>query len=370
MFKNILALAFKELKSLLSDPVLMVLIIYMFSAAIISVAKMEMTEIKNATVGIVDYDHSSLSLRLRDSLLPPQFKEVKEISPKIVDRQMDIGNYTFIIDIPTNYEKDMLQGKNPSLQLLIDATAMTQAGIGASYISQTFTREIRDFLGITSNLPINAEINVLYNPNHSSLWFMGAMGAVGNMNLIILLLVGSAVIRERERGTIEHLLVMPVRSSEIAMAKILANGLVVLVVVICSFYLVVREILAVPIESIAIWRFSLGVAVFLFSSASLGILLAILAPTMPQFGLLCIPTHVIMYLLSGITSPLENMPEISRQISQFFPTTILGSFAQDILFRGATLNMVWDKIFKMFIIGLSFLILALIQFRSMLGKQG
>ena len=370
MFKNIFALTFKELKSLLYDPVLMVLIIYMFSFAIIALAKMEMTEIKNATVAMIDNDKSMLSYRLKDSLLPPKFKEVKEISPKIVDRQMDIGNFTFVIDIPPNYEKDMIAGKNPSVQLLIDATAMTQAGIGASYISQAFIAEIRDFLQIKDNSPIKTEINVLYNPNHSSIWFMGAMGAVGNMNLIIILLVGSAVIRERERGTIEHLLVMPVRSWEIAMAKIFANGLIVLVVVILSFYLIVREALAIPIPSIAIWRFALGVAVFLFSSASLGILLAILAPTMPQFGLLCMITHMIMFMLAGINSPLENMPELSRQISQFFPTTILGSFAQDILFRGVPLNMVWDKIIKMFALGALFLSLALIQFRSMLSKQG
>ena len=372
-FKNVAYLSAKEFRSLFTDPVLIILIIYMFSAALITIANMPTTEVKNVVVAIVDNDHSILSHRLQNSLAPPNFKQVDEIKYADIDRAMDMGEYTFVLDIPPNYERDILKGQAPKIQLLVDATAMTQASIGSYYINQIFTEEINQFLNnasIQNFSPINAAINVLYNPNHSSKWFMGTMQLVGNLNLLILLLVGAAVIRERERGTIEHLLVMPVTSSEIAVSKILANSTVLLSISLLSLVFIVQGVLGVPIEWNAIPLFALGIITFLFSVSALGILLAIIAPTMPQFGLLCIPVYVVMYLLSGTTTPLENMPLFVQQITQFSPTTILGSYAQDVLFRNAGLELVWDKLIKMILLGIVFLTLALLQFKSMLSRQG
>ncbi|QOF68280.1 ABC transporter permease [Actinobacillus sp. GY-402] len=370
-FKNVLFLSAKEFKSLFSDLTLLVLIIYMFTIALISVANLPTTEVKNASLGIVDHDHSALSYRLKDALLNPYFKKVEQIRQEQIDDLMDNGNFTFIVDIPPNYQRDILAGRNPRIQILIDATAMTQASIGSSYITQIFTGELNRFLK-TANapMPIKTAVNVLYNPNYSSKWFMGAIQVVGNLNLLTMLLVGAAVIRERERGTIEHLLVMPVRSSEIAVAKVLANGLVLFVVAMLSLKFVVQRYLAIPITNASIGLFSLGVVIFIFSIASLGILLAVFAPTMPQFGLLCLPVYLVMYMLSGTMSPLENMPPLAQYLTQFSPTTILGSYAKDVLFRGANLSMVWDDLAKMAALGALFLAVALMQFKTMLSKQG
>ncbi len=370
-FKNVLFLSGKEFKSLFSDLTLLVLIIYMFTIALISVANLPTTEVKNASLGIVDHDHSALSYRLKDTLLNPYFKKVEQIRQEQIDDLMDNGNFTFIVDIPPNYQRDILAGRNPRIQILIDATAMTQASIGSSYITQIFTGELNRFLKTANTpMPIKTAVNVLYNPNYSSKWFMGAIQVVGNLNLLTMLLVGAAVIRERERGTIEHLLVMPVRSSEIAVAKVLANGLVLFVVAILSLKFVVQRYLAIPITNASIGLFSLGVVIFIFSIASLGILLAVFAPTMPQFGLLCLPVYLVMYMLSGTMSPLENMPQLAQYLTQFSPTTILGSYAKDVLFRGANLSMVWDDLAKMAALGALFLGVALMQFKTMLSKQG
>ena len=369
--KNVFYLSSKELRSLFSDPVLVILIVYMFSIALYTVANSITTEVKNASVAIVDNDHSALSYQLQQSLIPPNFKKVNTIKSDEVDRLMDTGEYTFVLDIPPNYEQDVLAGRNPQIQLLVDATAMTQASIGSSYISQIFTGEINDFLRIksTGDTLIHPVINILYNPNYSSKWFMGAMNIVGNLNLLTMLLVGAAVIRERERGTLEHILVMPVYSSEIAMAKIFANGLVLLTVVALSLYFVVHRILGVPLTTSEIMLFVLGAAVFIFSIASLGIMLAIFAPTMPQFGLLILPVYIVLYLLSGTMSPLENMPELAQQLTQFSPVTIFGAYAQDVLFRGAGINIVWDKLLKIAALGALFLGIALAQFKTMLSRQ-
>lgn len=369
--KNVFFLCGKEFKSLFSDLTLLVLIIYMFSIALISVANLPTTEVKNASVGILDHDHSMLSYRLKDALLNPYFKKVEHVTQDQIDVLMDNGDFTFIVDIPPNYQQDVLAGHHPKIQILIDATAMTQANIGSAYITQIFTSELNRFLKATNApMPIKSAVNVLYNPNYSSRWFMGAIQPVGNLNLLTMLLVGAAIIRERERGTIEHLLVMPVRSSEIAVAKVLANGLVLFTVAMLALKFVVQGYLAIPITDSSIVLFSLGMVIFIFSIASLGILLAVFAPTMPQFGLLCLPVYLIMYMLSGTMSPLENMPEIARYLTQFSPTTILGSYAKNVLFRGASLDMVWGDLVKMAVLGAIFLGVALTQFKTMLSRQG
>lgn len=369
---NIFYLTAKEFRSLFSDPVLLGLIVYIFTFGIWTSVSATSTELKNAAVAIVDNDKSALSKQLKDSLLEPRFKPPVEISVNEIDRGMDTGKYTFVLDIPPNYQADLLAGFNPKVQLLIDATAMTQAAIGASYIQYIFAEEIQKFfrLNTQQTAPIQANIQALYNPNHSSYWFMGIMQVVGYISLITLLLTGAAVIREKERGTMEHLLVMPVSSSEIALAKIIANGTIILTISILSLYFVVHIGLQVPLHYESIPIFALGVISFLFSVASLGILLAIIAPSMPQFGLLCIPIYVVMYMLSGIASPLDNMPDTMRMITQFSPQTILSTFSQEVLFKQAPLSMVKIHLFKMLGMGIIFLGIALAQFKSMLSRQG
>ena len=98
-------------------------------------------------------------------------------------------------------------------------------------------------------------------------------------------------------------------------------------------------------------------------------MLAIFAPTMPQFGLLILPVYIVLYLLSGTMSPLENMPELAQQLTQFSPVTIFGAYAQDVLFRGAGIDIVWDKLLKIAALGALFLGIALAQFKTMLSRQ-
>ncbi|MFC6276409.1 ABC transporter permease [Psittacicella hinzii] len=369
--KNVGYLTVKELRSLFSDFVLIVLIIHLFSLALYIIASMPTTEMKNGSVGVVDNDKSALTYQLQDALIKPTFKQVESISVEQIDQNMDKGKYTFVIVFPPNFEADTLKGLKPQIQLLIDATAMTQASVGASYISQIFNQEIAQALHTNAvNSPVEIVTNVLYNPNYYSDWLMSTMQIVGSSTLLILLLVGAAVIRERERGTIEHLLVMPVSSSEIACAKIFANSLVILVVSTLSLIFMVKMVFGLPVAMLQIPLFMVGAVFFLFAISALGILLAIIAPTMPQFALLCIPAYMVMYLLSGSTAPVDNMPELARFFSQFLPTTIYGSFIQYVVFRGAGIHIVWLHLVKLAALGAVFLTITLVQFKTMLSRQG
>ena len=261
--KTIWHLTVKEWRSLFGDPMLVLMIVFVFSATIYSVAKGVSSDVKNATVAIIDADRSALSYQIRDAIQAPFFKPPVDIRREEVDKAMDAGDYIFVLDIPPGFQRDVLAGRSPDVQLLIDATTMTQAGVGASYLTQIFQRQISSFLqqqGAAAMMPVQPVINIEFNPNSLSEWYMPVM-EVGNMiTLLSLVLVGAAVIRERERGTIEHLLVMPVNAFEIMMAKVLANGVVILAASQLSMWFMVHKIIGVPINgSLAMYAFGVGV---------------------------------------------------------------------------------------------------------------
>ncbi len=370
LIKNIFTLSGKEVRSFVSDKTLLRLVVMMFTVAIYIIASGITTEVKNANIGIVDYDRSALTYQIRDAMLPPEFKQVDDIAERDIDKLMDRGAYTFALSIPPQFTADLLAGKRPELQLLIDATAMTQAGAGARYIAQIVNRQITDYLG--KQHPdialITPKINILFNENLHTERFLPAMQVGAFATLLCFILVGGAVIREREHGTIEHLLVMPVTALEIVLAKVIANSMIILIASFVSIYFVVHLLVGAPIHgSLALYL--LVEALYLLSISSMAILLATIAPTMPQFSLLCIPIYVMLYVLSGSLTPFENQPVLLQYIMQFSPLRQFTSISQDILFRGASWQMVAPRVAMIALLGLGFMVVALLRFRSMLARQ-
>lgn len=376
---NVFVLSIKEIKSLFSDLILVLLMVYFFTVAVVVAAKGASQDVRNAPVAVVDYDESQLSRDVVSVIGPPYFKVPQKISAEEVHTDMDLGRYYFVLDIPPKFNENMLNGRNPKMQLMVDATAMTLAGTGTGYISAMLRSELGRFAqnsgrGSLPDSPgavVEAKTvtNVLFNPNSLALWQMGVMQIIGNLTLLTLMLSGAAIIREKERGTIEHLLVMPVGASEIAFSKILANGSVIVALAMASLWFIVHGAMGVPVAGSA-GIIITGMLIYVLSFASLGILLAVLAPTMPQFGLLCIPVYMLVYLLSGATSPIESMTENMQQIIQISPTTQFVSFFQDVVHRGAGWDEVWQRLLIMLGQGLFFLSIALLKFKSMLSRQG
>ena len=293
-------LATKEVRSFLRDWALLLLVVYSFSLAIIAQANSNAQELHNASVAVVDEDRSGLSRRIVGAFLPPYFKPAIAIEERDVDHLMNIGRYTFALDIPPHFERDVLAGRRPQMQVAVDATAMVQAGIGSSYAQQIILGEIADFVFHTAARPppaVNLAVRIAFNPNVSTAWFTSVMGIVNNVTMLAIILVGAAVVREREHGTMDHLLVMPVSPFEIAMAKILGNGLVITVAVGLSLSLVVGHLLAIPIAG-SVPLFMCGVVLYLFFATSVGVFLATVARTMPQLGLLFILVSVPLQLLA------------------------------------------------------------------------
>jgi ABC-2 type transport system permease protein len=362
---NILWLGIKELYSLRNDYVMMFLIVYTFTFAIYTVAHGVKTEVRNASVAVVDEDHSQLSRTFAAALLRPYFKEPQALSLGDIDSALDSGRYSFVIDIPPRFETDVLAGRSPRLQISVDATAMTLAGNGTGYIQSIVTKEMNEFLGQPpgSQAPIDLEIRARFNPNLESSWFTAIMQIINNVTMLAMILAGAAVIREREHGTIEHLLVMPVTPIEIMMAKVWANGAVILAAVLISLTFVVQGLIGARVSGSHL-LFAFGTAVFLFAMTGLGITLATIARSMPQFGLLAIPFFVVMNMLSGGVTPLEAMPSALRTIMSAAPSTHYTSFAQSVLMRGAGLAIIWPQLLAMAAIGALLLGYALFRFRA------
>ena len=368
MLKNIYYLTRKEFRSVFSDPVLIILIAYIFTMPVYDMSRMS-TDVKHAAVAVIDRDQSVLSFRIRDALQAPFFQSPKAIDPHNTDALMNKGEFTFVIEIPPNFQRDVQAGRHPQIQLLIDATSMTQAGLGSSYINQIAGREINDFVGIELPEVVKPVVHAEFNPNTESSWFMPT-SQIGTMAfLLLMLLAGAAVIRERERGTIEHLLVMPVTAPELMMSKILANGVVIMISAMLSLWFVVHLSIGVPLNG-SLLLYAVGLAVFLFAVSSLGIMIATLAPTMAQFGMLVLPVYIVINLFAGGSSPRVNMPQVAQDISEYWPLTQFMKFAQNILFRGAGLEIVWPQMLAMLLLGLLLLGLALLRFRKMLEQQG
>ncbi len=357
-------LGVKELFSLRYDLFLVFLIIYFFSFGVYEGARSGNTDVSNASIAIVDEDNSILSRRIHDSLLEPYFKPPGMISINEIDQALDSGLYSFIIDIPPDFQKDLIAGHQPEIQINVDATVMSIAGRGASYIQNIISDELGEFIEARGQKePAKILIRSKFNPNLEGSWFQSVMEIINNITILAIILTGAAVIREREHGTIEHLLVMPIRPFDIMVAKIWANGLVVVVAVIISLFFIVQGLLKVPIAG-SIPLFIAGTIAFLFSVTALGIFLATIARSMPQFGLLAIPVFLVMMMLSGVYTPMDNMPAVLRYIMYFSPSTHFVRFAQAVLFRDAGIEIVWIDFTLVVLIGLLFLMAALYRFRK------
>lgn len=363
-----LRLGLKELTSLRHDSVLLLFLLYAFSVAIYMPAAGSVIGVHNASVAMVDEDHSLLSRKLSEALQPPEFQPAVPLAPEHLDQAMDSGQYTFVINVPVNFQSDLLAGRSPELQINVDATAMSQAFMGAGYIGRIFERELLDYSqrgNVQSPVLINPK--ALFNPNLEGGWFLAVIQIVNNITILAIILTGTALLREREHGTLDHLLVLPLTALEIMLAKIGSNALVVVICTWISLVVVVKGALGVPLSgSMGLF---LGVtALYLFASTALGIFLATLARSTPQFGLLAIPVIIPMLLLSGGSTPLDSMPQWLQWVMQGSPSTHFVSLGAAILFRDAGWAVVWPDILALGLIGLVFFSVALARFRRSLAS--
>ena len=369
MIKNIFFLGVKELRGLCRDYMLMALIAYAFTLGIYVTGTSTNDTITNAAIAIVDEDRSQMSQRVFDAFFPPMFKQAEMIELDEIDPAMDEGKYTFVMVIPAGFEADVLAGRNPEIQLNVDATRMSQAFSGSGYIQQIVAMELQKMLeqGAENSAVVKTVIRNRYNANLTQSWFKAVMQLVNNITMLAIILTGAALIKERENGTLEHLLVMPVRPLEIMFSKIWSMLLVVLIAAMVALLVVIMRCLNVPVNG-SLLLFALGVALHLFAVTSLGIFLACIAQNMPQLGMLMILVLLPMQMLSGSSTPLESMPQWVQTVMQAAPTTHFVEFCQAILFRGAGIEVVWKQFVMLLVIGSVLFWFSLVRFRKSVAQ--
>jgi len=366
---NIYRLAVKEFRSIVADPMMLIMVAFSFSFAVYTVATGASTEAKDLTVGVVDEDHSDLSRQLLHALIPPLVKRSVLIGADEIDANMDNDRLIFVLEIPPRFERDLRAGRETSLQLNVDATAMTQAGNGAIYVQSIIAQEVAKFQTgseAKAQMPVSVVITSKFNPNLYSSWFSSVMQVINNITMLVVILTGAALIRERELGTVEHLLVMPLVPTEIMLAKIITNALVILVAAGLSLVFVVQWWLKVPVAG-SLTLFMAGATLYAFTVAALGILLGTQTTSMGQFGLLAIPVLTVMQILSGGTTPMESMPVWLQYTMQIIsPTPHFVAFSQAILYRGAGFSIVWPWLLAMAAIGSVYFAFSLQRFRRVI----
>jgi ABC-2 type transport system permease protein len=243
---------------------------------------------------------------------------------------------------------------------------MQQANIGAGYIKNILTDRITSFIHRTDakvEIPLRIVIRKEFNPNGEASWFTAIVALINQITTLTVVLTGAALIREREHGTIEHLLTLPLTPFEIAISKVWANGLVILLAVSASMIFVVRSLLDVPIAG-SLGLFLVGVVLYLFSATALGLYLGTIARSMAQFALLIILVVIVLQLLSGGNTPVESQPPWMQRLTLLLPSRHFVSFSQAIIFRGAGIETVWPQFLAVSTIGLAFFAFSLRQFRK------
>jgi ABC-2 type transport system permease protein len=368
---NIYRLGIKELWSLWRDPTMLILIAYTFTVAIYSAATAQPDTLQMAPIAIVDEDASPLSARIASAFFAPQFIAPQMITASQVDHGFDTGKFTFALNIPPNFQRDVLAGRSATIQLNVDATRMSQAFTGSSYVQEMVADEINAFaMRYQDSAPpaVDVDVHMRFNPNLDQARFGALMEIINNVTMLSIILTGAALIREREHGTIEHLMVMPVTPSQIMLAKVWSMGLVVMVAALLSLTFVVRGALHVPIAG-SVTLFMLGAALHLFATTSMGIFMATVARSMPQFGMLLVLVLLPLQMLSGSITPRESMPRIVQEIMLAAPTTHFVELGQAILYRGAGLDVVWQPFTMLFLIGAVLFAMALQRFRKAISQM-
>jgi len=362
---NVFWLMIKEFRTLWREAILLLLVLYSFGPGLYMESSGAGDMLNKASVTFVDEDRSALSRALQNALLMPRYLLPMEASADQIDRMMDWGETIFVVVIPAGFEADVRAGRTPSLQINIDATKTQAAAVGTGYLTATFNEEISRFAAgqnIALASPVDLVLRRSFNPAGNETWLRSISGLLNSLSMLTIVLTGAAIIREREHGTIEHLLLMPVTAIEIAFAKIFANGVVIFMAFVFSLFVVVQGALNVPFAG-SEGLFLAGTAVYLFAAASIGVLLGVVARTMAQFALLIMLVIMPIMILSGGMTPVESQPLWLQPITWLLPSRHFMEFATAITYRGADFAIVWPQFLWTFLLGAVFLAASLILFR-------
>lgn len=363
----------KELRQLWRDRVLFVYIVYIFTGQILIAGGQVEFDLHNAGLLVRDADRSAASRELVQRFRAPYFRLAGEVGhPDAALARLDRGQVAALLEIPADFERTLIEARTPAtVQLLVDTSKANIGYLASSYaqrIGAGYGREwaaanlARHGLDPQALPQVRVETRVWYNPALRQAWFSTIGDLLSMMTVACLLLPATALVREKERGTIEQLLVSPLTPFQVMFPKVLAMVLVTLAGTAVSLFAIMQPLFEVPARGSLVLFFALT-ALYAFTLAGLGLVIATFARNAAQVGLLVFLLVMPVIMLSGTHSPFESMPEWLQRVMSVSPLRYFLEIAYGILLRGAGPALLWDSVLVMAALGTALFALGLWRFR-------
>jgi ABC-2 type transport system permease protein len=374
-WSRLAAMTAKELIQFGRDTLLLVAIAYLFVFDTYMAGNVSM-QLNHAVVVIHDADHSAASRELIYRFRPPHFRLGGEVQDhRAGQRLLDRGQALVVLDIPPDFEHDIKKGKPVDVQVQVDASNTVLGFLASSYAAQIIGQYGFDQalarLGVTEqamqNMPmIRDEHRVWYNPNQRDAWFMPIAELLTVITIMAIMLPAAAAVREKERGTIEQLLVSPLTPIQILLPKVIAMTLVILMGTAVSLFFVLHGVFGVPMKGSLVLFFAVT-TLYTFTTAGLGLYIATLSRNLAQAAMLAILVLMPMIFLSGAWTPPEAMPIGMREAMLFSPLYHFIEMGYSLLLKGAGLDVLWDSLLILVLLGIVIFSFGVWRFKRQFG---
>ena len=375
MWGRLGAMVRKEFSQLLHDFWIMFILVYAFTGAIYVAGHAISMEINNYPVVVFDLSRTHESRELVSRLQAPYFKIVAYArSDTEVVRFLDSGRASIAVIIPPDFERKVQEGKG-RFQVISDGTLSMSATIAGAHIARIandYGIELLERRGnltkrLVAQIPqVDARVRVAYNPNITSAWFTSLLEIMNIITMVSMLLTAAAMVREKVHGTLEQLLVSPLRPSELFIAKIIPTIVVILILSLLALFGVVKGIFHTPLRG-SLTLFYAVTTIYIFSTASLGIAIAVIARNIAQVAMLLLIIMYPMLFLSGAFTPPESMVPWMQYASLISPMRYYLDFGFQVLYKGNGLAYVWQDILGILIIGSLMFGFSIWRFRRLLS---
>ncbi len=375
MWGRLGAMVLKEFRQLAGDWPILFILAWGFSGAVFIAGRAISMDINNYPVAVLDLSRSPDSRALIDRLRPPYFKLVSMLqSDAELSNALDRGRASLGLVIPPTFARDVQAGQG-RFQVISDGTQSQMATLAGGYITQLagdysielLERRLGPSERLLARLPqVDARPRVEFNPNITSAWFSSLLEMFNMITMISMLLTAAAMVREKEHGTLEQLLVSPLRPAELFAAKIIPTVVVILLLSPLALLGIVHGVFGTPLRGSLLLFYGVSV-LYIASVSSLGIYIAMLARNLPQAMMMLFLIMFPMLFLSGATTPPESMSPWMRYATLISPMRYYIDFGYQVLFKGNGLAYVWHDILGMLVLGGLMFGFSVVRFRRMLG---
>jgi ABC-2 type transport system permease protein len=329
------------------------------------------TDVRNVRTAVYDEDRSAQSRGLVERFLRSGYFQLQRVvrAPEEVDAPLDSGAAQLVIHIPPTFAEDLASGRTAQVQLILDGSDSMTAGIVSGYVSGVVSDYSRDiasarlerFRAAAPMVPgIEERLRVWYNPELRSVNYMvpGVLGSL--MLLVTMVLTSLAIVKEREVGTLEQLIVTPITPRELMLGKTIPFAIIgfadlALVTVVAVVWF------GVPLAGSVLLLFLLTTA-FLLASLGSGLLISTVSRTQQQAMMVSFFVMLPSIVLSGFMFPIENMPRVIQAITYLIPLRYYMTIVRGLFLKGSGLAVLWPHALALLVLGAGIMVLSAARF--------